>query len=431
MDNDRPAVGEWFILTSKGWVGFASARDGYVEAVYGRGVFETELAFRFPIYFPNLDLSADHYAFAAWISMPADIAINDALLQPYLMSLDSDESERQLTILLSEHAEARMRGIITSRLRSYLAGQKHAAEVDDVYSEAKTRVLAFLRDLKAGKRNTPCEDFTGYVAAIAHNACHDHFRETHPLRYRLHKKMRDLFRAHPCFEMWKSQDQKKGEWLCGLHRWQGRTSTPISTAWLHRFYEHPETVTEALAPGGDLQLLEIDDLLEAIFNDIGEPISLNDLVNVISDIRGLKDAPVVSLDANGASISLRLTDSELRIDSVLEMREVLTRFWKGLRELPRDQLIAYLLHARDASGEDLINLLLGAEVTTESELASLLALTVDEFVDLRLNRLPLDNEEISKKLLVTVERVYKLRYRAGKYLKSLVAEIFPQKRELM
>ena len=360
--------------------------------------------------------------------MPSDVAVNDAILQPYLMAQDSDESQRQLLILLSEHVEARMRGIIISRLRSYLGGQEYASELEDIYSEAKTRLLAYLSDLKAGERNTPCEDFTGYVAAIAHNACHEHVRQMHPARSRLHKKIRDMFRAHASFAMWKSKDQKKGEWLCGLRLWKGRTRTSISTAWLHRFYEHPKTVTEALASGADIQLLEIDDLLAAIFNDIGEPISLNDLVSVVSDIRAVKDAPVVSFDGNGANLSLRLTDSELRIDTVLEMREVLTRFWQGLRELPMDQFTAYLLHSRDASGEDLINLLLGAEITTESELATLLALTPDEFVELRLNRLPLDNDAISKELGVTVERVYKLRYRAGKSLKSLIAQISPQKK---
>jgi hypothetical protein len=125
--------------------------------------------------------------------MPSTTAVNDVILQPYLMAQDSDESQRQLLILLAEHAEARMRGIIKSRLRSYLGGQEHAAEFEDVYSEAKTRLLTYLRDLKTGKRNTPCEDFTGYVAAIAHNAFHDYFREAHPARSRFHKRFAICF----------------------------------------------------------------------------------------------------------------------------------------------------------------------------------------------------------------------------------------------
>lgn len=54
-------------------------------------------------------------------------------------------------------------------------------------------------------------------------------------------------------------------------------------------------------------------------------------------------------------------------------------------------------------------------------------MTPDEFEELRLKKLPLENEEISKQLGVTIERVYKLRYRAGKHLKLLLAELIPQK----
>jgi len=166
--------------------------------------------------------------------------------------------------------------------------------------------------------------------------------------------------------------------------------------------------------------MEIDDLLAAIFADVGEPISLNHVVNVVSDI-GVKDAPVASFDANGAALSLRLPDSRLRIDSVLEMREPLTRVWKGLCELSRDQFKAYLLYARDSSEEDLISLFLDAEITTESEIARLLEMTIDQFHDLCVNRLPMDNESVAKELGVKVEGVYKLRCQAGKLLKKLLS----------
>ncbi|MEK6321023.1 MAG: sigma-70 family RNA polymerase sigma factor [Acidobacteriota bacterium] len=321
-----------------------------------------------------------------------------------------------------------MRGIILARLRSYFTSQEHAADPEDLYSEAKTRLLTYLFELKTGRRTAPCEDFRGYVAAIAHNACHDHFRQMYPARTRLHKKIRDLLQAHPNFALWKSKDQNKGEWLCGFHCWRGRSSSFTSTAWLRRFYENPETVIEALSPGSDIQLMDIDDLLASIFKEVGVPIGLTDVVNVVADIRGVKDAPVASFDANGASLSLQLPDSKLRVDSVLEMREPLMRIWQGLQELPHDQLRAYLLYARDSSGEDLINLCLAAEIATESEIALHLRMGMDQFRDLRLNRLPLDNEGISKELGVTVERVYKLRYRAGKRLKSLLSEIIPQKK---
>ena len=71
---------------------------------------------------------------------------------------------------------------------------------------------------------------------------------------------------------------------------------------------------------------------------------------------------------------------------------------------------------------------LAAEIATEAEIAVLLRMRMDQFRDLRLTRLPLDNEAISKELGVTLERVYNLRFKAGKRLKSLLAEIIPQKK---
>jgi RNA polymerase sigma factor (sigma-70 family) len=363
-------------------------------------------------------------------AMLSDVTVNDTILQPFLLAQNSAESQRQLMILLSQHAEARMRGIIVARLHSYFSSQEHSADLEDLYSEAKTRLLIYLYELKKGLRTAPCEDFRGYVAAIAHNACHDHFRQMYPARTRLHKKIRDLLQAHPNFALWRSQDQNKGDWICGFQCWRGRKTSNNSTAWLHHFYENPETVIETLASGGDIQSMETHDLLASIFKDVGEPINLTDVVSVVSDIRGVKDTPVASFEANEASLSFRLPDSRLRVDSALEMREPLGRMWQGLRELRRDQFRAYLLYARDSSGEDLITLLLAAGLTTEAEIAPLLGMTLDQFRDLWL-KLPLDSKSISQELGVTLERVYKLRFRAGKRLKSYLAEIMPEKKWLV
>lgn len=99
--------------------------------------------------------------------MAAVVTVNDPILQPFLRAKDSDESQRELVILLSEHAESRIRGIIMSRLRSYPSSHEDSADFEDLYSETKTRLLAYLNELKADRRTVPCEDFRGYVAAQA------------------------------------------------------------------------------------------------------------------------------------------------------------------------------------------------------------------------------------------------------------------------
>lgn len=195
--------------------------------------------------------------------------------------------------------------------------------------------MSYLYDLKAGATSSTCKDFRSYIAAIAHNVCHDYFRQMYPARARLRKKLRDLLDAHPDFALWQTKDQNKAEWVCGFDYWEGGKISSGSNAWLQRFYENPKIATEGLAAGGDIQCMESGDLLASLFEEVGEPIALADVVNVVSDIRGVKDLPVASLDADGSSLSLRLPDSTLRIDSVLEMREPLALFWQGLRELPQ------------------------------------------------------------------------------------------------
>ena len=352
--------------------------------------------------------------------MPSDTPVNDAILQPFLMAQDIAESQQQLTVLVSEHAEPRMKGAIAAYLGSNFTGREHHVDFDDLCSEAKTRLVTYLHKLKLGRTADPCRDFLGYAVKIAHNACRDYFRQMNPLRARLHKKIRDLLHANQNFAAWTSPNENTVEWLCGFHYWRGQRASPNSTAWIRGFYDNPETATEGLASGGDIQSMEMAYLLAAIFKDVGEPIRLNDVVNVVSDIRRINDVPAASFEDNGARLGSRLPDSKARIDLVLEMRDPLVRYWRWARELPRDAFLVSLLYGRDSAGEDVISLLLDAKVTTKTEVAGLLGMTREQFRDLRFNRLPLDNKEISKELGIKLEQVYKLRRRAGKRLELLL-----------
>lgn len=352
--------------------------------------------------------------------MPSNGSVNDAILEPFLMAQDITESQRELLMLLSEHAEPRMRGIILSRLGSNLASNGRFSDYEDLCSEVRTRLVIYLDELKANLRDASCKDFCGYVSAVAHNACHDYFRQLYPSRARLQKRIRDLLHTHPNFAIWKPNEDGTADWVCGLECWLGRQSSLNTPAWMGRFYENPENALEALAEGGDIQSIEIERLVGSLFTHLSEPVSFSDLVDLVADIRGVRDLPVTSLEGEDG-IGDDLRDSTLGIDSVLELRQSLTRAWKALREMPRDDFKAYMLYARDGSGENLINLFLHVEVTTEEEVAQLLDLSLEVLTELRLHRLPLDNREIAEQLGITLDCLYKRRYRAGRRLKAVLS----------
>jgi len=283
----------------------------------------------------------------------------------------------------------------------------------------RAKLLAFLQDLKANSRAKPCKDILGYINGITNNACNDYFRRIYPERARLAKRIRDFIAARPDFALWESRDRTRGEWLCGFKEWRKRKPSSVSASWLETFRRDTTVVVEALSQDSGIQSTSLAHLLTSIFNEIGEPFGINELVDLVADLKGIRDMPMTSIEANAARLSAQLPDTALRIESVLEMREPLRRVWKGLREFPADQLKSYLFYARDQFDEDLINRFLAARVATEDEIAALLGMTRDRLRDLRLNELPLDNASVAKELKVTAERAYKLRRQAIRRIESL------------
>lgn len=345
--------------------------------------------------------------------------INDSILRPFLMAKDAAESERQLTILLVENAAPRIKKIIMARLHSFFNNYEHHPDFEDLYSEVKTRLVRYLEELKINPTTRHCKDFRSYVATIAHNVCNDFLRQRYPARTRLYKQVRDLLTAHPDFAIWRNiVENEKGDWLCGFASWQGRKVTTRAADWLQQFYENSDSSIEAVAQGTDIQLMELDDLVAAIFNQIGESIYVDDVVSIIADIKGINDLPAISFDNDEDDFAHDLPDSKLRIDRVLEMREPLKLFWESLCQLPDEEFKVYILYARDTAGEDLIALFLATKIVTESQIAQLLGISIKQFQDIWLGKLPLDNESIAKELGIKIERVYKLRCQAGKRLKN-------------
>jgi RNA polymerase sigma factor (sigma-70 family) len=316
-----------------------------------------------------------------------------------------------------------VRGIILARLGSNLASNGCSSDYEDLCSEVRTRLLFYLHELKANLREDQCRDFRAYVASVAHNVCHDYFRQLYPARARLQKRIRDLLHTHPNFAIWKPDEDATAEWICGFESWLGRSVSSNTAAWLNRFHEDPERVVDVLAEGGDIQGIEFESLIGSVFTQVREPVRFSDLVDLVADIRGVRDLPVTAFDGDETSAAHGVPDSNLRIDSVLEMRECLTRAWEVLCQMPRKDCKAYLLHARDASGENLINLFLHCEITTEEEVARLLDVSPEELTDLVLYRLPLENEEIAEQLGITLNRLYRRRYRAGIRLKAVLTDM--------
>jgi predicted transcriptional regulator len=64
--------------------------------------------------------------------------------------------------------------------------------------------------------------------------------------------------------------------------------------------------------------MELDDLIAMIFNQVEGPISVDDLVSVLAEIKGVKDLPAISFDSDQADLTRTLSDSNISLTSPIQ-----------------------------------------------------------------------------------------------------------------
>ena len=118
-----------------------------------------------------------------------------------------------------------------------------------------------------------------------------------------------------------------------------------------------------------------------------------------------------------AGIELRLTESYMRADSALEARELLTRLWRVLKDLPAKQRDTFCLNLGGESAADCFSLLLEARIVTLPKLAEVLDRSLEQLIHLR-SRALMDIATIAVELNATRSLVRKWRFHAIRRLKE-------------
>lgn len=334
----------------------------------------------------------------------------DALLLPFLYSEDEAESENVLSRLISEHAEPIIKGIIGSKLHVFRAGgnQSQKQDTEDVHSEVVVQLLTRLYDCKAAPDDHHIGDFRGYVAVITYNACHQHLRQRYPQRWRLKNRLRYLLTHQESFALWENNEK---DWLCGFAAWRDQKHSSAARAGqLQQLRDSPHLLEQAGLAVTDVQRAWLGDLLSGIFEWIDAPVKLDDLVNTVADLQGIKDR-TVSAGADEVklpgTLEERLPDTRASIVLEVEQRSYLRHLWSEILQLPVRQRTALLLNLRDAQ-EGVIALLPVVGIATIRQIAEAVAITAERFAELW-NELPLDDATIAAQLDATRQQVINLR----------------------
>lgn len=292
-----------------------------------------------------------------------------------LAARTDEERDRALTDLLTADAFWRIDRIVDRKFRTTRVS---ADDREDVRAEVLLRLVNRLRRLTADTRE-PIASFPDYVAAVAFNTFDDFMRRMFPLRAQLKNRIRYVLGRDPRFAIWLHQ----GTLLAGLEQWRG----------------HPA------ASGDDLKSMKIEaneDVgmqLEGILGQAGGPMSVDALVGLVGQCRGLNETGRIA--ANDG----RTHRSDL---DALDDAQHLAEVWKEICELPRNQRIALLLGARDESGESITRLLPLTRVATVRQMGEALELGPQRFAQLWPD-LPLDDNSIAALLGATRQQVINLR----------------------
>ena len=339
----------------------------------------------------------------------------DSALKAFLAESDDERSGHLLTDLLCEYAAPLAKEIITSKLgreKTLLWGESEGHDVDDVCNEVAIQLLNRLRRLKTSGGAEFLDDFMGYVAVSAYNACNHYLRQKYPDRFRLKNKLRYVLVRNQRFALW----EVSGRWFCGLAEWLGEGRRAVDDQAIRAIVDDSELA------GRSLTIIEADQadvrsFLETLFVRTKGPVEFDILVGELSS--ALPQTETVSLSIvtpqreAGAFEHAPVPAGEEtdRVDQQLYLRRV----WSEIEALPPRQRAALLLNLRDPQGQELLTLLIEARGANMINTARALGMSPAKLAELW-GQLPIDDAQIAQELGVTRQQVINLRLAARRRL---------------
>lgn len=342
---------------------------------------------------------------------------SDELLVPFLRAADEEEAGRLLALLVEEHVAPIMWAVVRRKLRVPLRecdGGERNQDALEVVAELRAALLDDLLSLRAGRRERVIGNLRGYAAAAAYNACHRYLREKYPQRHSLKTRLRYLLTHHAGFALWEAEGAHA--LLAGRAAWCA-FDVDDADAPHARPADDLAALSRTKLGGADARGLPLWEVVSAVLDAAGRPVELDDLVNVVAELRGLEErrqAFAEDEESRGARLE-SLADARPSAEEELERRGYLARLWAEILLLPRNQRAALLLNLRDARGGDALGLLPHTGVASIRQIAEAVGCPAEEFAALW-NELPLDDARIAARLGLARQQVINLRKSARERL---------------
>jgi hypothetical protein len=340
----------------------------------------------------------------------------DGMLLPLLQVTGEAESQQLLSQLISAHADPIIKDIIKSKLLTpnRTGASQDMQDAEDLHGRVIVQILERLRDFRLSPDESAINDFRGYVAVVTFHACNRYFRRKYPQRDRLKNKLRYILSHHQSFALW---EQSNRDWHCGFSAWKDAGNHASRAVNLQKLRDDHDALNRTGLSGQDIHRLELGDLSAAIFRWAGRPVELDDLVNTVGDLLGIRDqtSQPQSFEETRNELEEQLADPRVDIGAEFDQRSCFERLWAEICQLPHRQRIALLLNLRDEQDRGVIGLLPLTGIRTFHQIAEALSMTDEQFAELW-NQLPLDDAAIAGHLGISRQQVINLRKSARQRL---------------
>jgi RNA polymerase sigma factor (sigma-70 family) len=335
----------------------------------------------------------------------------DSLLLAYLQATDESESQHLAAQLISEYAKPVIAVALRYKLGVPLASRGASYdEAEDIAGDVILELLTRLRKFKAEPVKMAIKDFPSLVAVMTYQACARDLRRKNPQRSRLKNRLRYILTRWQEFALWKDRNE---ELLCGFAKWQNQPAADASLR-LRQLSDNPQAIQQFGIAKGEANDHNPAQLLTAIFKWTGGPVALNELVQTVAVVWGIKDSPHNDSDSDG-NLLKQLPDTRTNVATEVEKRIYLEKIWAEIRLLPERQRNALLLNLTDATGYALITLLPVTGIASLRQIAELLGMSAQQLAEIW-NDLPMEDATIASHLGVTRQQVINLRKSARERL---------------
>ena len=339
----------------------------------------------------------------------------DILLLPYVKASDESERQHHLDELLIVYAGPVVRRTLRQKLGFHvnqLGVNPYNPDAEDLYHEIIAKVIEVLAALPTSPR-TEIEDFEKYVGRISINTCLDYIRSRSPARTRLKYSLREVLSRKSEFALWKSEEG----FLCGL-RAVAKKQAPISSQRLTEIESDLPIFRTTRFGREDVTRVPLTNLTAELLTWIGEPIELDELVNLIAILLEVKDRPADSIDDEAKGyLESRVADTTLISDPGLDLEKLLRSLWRAVLALPKNQRDTYCFRFEDNSGEDLFTLLFQASITTRAQLSRQLGRSLNDLMRIW-TAMPMTYDDIATELNATILQVRRWRFEALRRLEK-------------